>query len=368
MTSVGEIAALLDTFAPRQLAESWDNVGLLAGDPAVDVSSLLVTLDVTPAHLDEAALRAAELIVAFHPPIFKPLGRLVADDPAGAVVYRAVREGRHLYATHTGLDCAPRGTSDFLAAALGLEVTGVLKPRAGDLVKLAVFVPVADEATVRQAMADAGAGAIGDYRECSFRTPGTGTFRPLDGANPTIGAVGELTEVAEARVEVLVPRASLSRVLAAMERAHPYEEVAYDLYPLLNESAMGMGRLARCEPMPLGEFAARVGEVCRARHLRWVGEPSRTVETVALVGGSGASFLADAARAGADVYVTGDIKHHDALLARKLDVGLVDPGHYATERFVIPETAAWLRQRLPGLKVYETELDGEPFGHGERGG
>lgn len=362
MTGVGEIVAALDEFAPRHLAESWDNVGLLVGDPDERCDRVLVAYDVTEAVLDEATARGAQTVIAFHPPIFRPLARVTASDPAAAVVHRAVRAGLSLAATHTALDNARPGTSDFLAEALGLVTTGVLRTRSEGYAKLAVFTPAEAVDQVAAAMAAAGAGRIGDYAECGFRLAGQGTFRPLAGASPTVGEVGRLEQVDEIRLEMLVPRERAAAVVTAMVRAHPYEEVAYDLYPLLNETEYGLGRLAELpEPVPLADFARRVGEATGARHLRWVGGPDRLVRRAALVGGSGAGYLPDAAAAGADVFVTGDVKHHDALLAGRLGVGLVDPGHWATERFVVPRTAAWLRARLPAVKVDESEVDGEPF-------
>lgn len=364
MTTVGGAAAALAEFAPPQLAESWDNVGLLVGDPAASVTSILTCLDVTAAVLDEAARREAELLVAFHPLLFRPAGRVRKDDLATAEVWRLVREGRSLYATHTALDAARPGTSDYLAEALGVTVQGVLQPTAGagDL-KLVTFVPAGVVNEVAAALAAAGAGRLGAYAECSFRTPGQGTFRALAGAHPTVGEVGELETVDELRLEMVVPAQQTEAVTRALRAVHPYEEVAFDLYPLANRGAeVGLGRVGQLAgPCRLKEFAERVFEVTSARCPRWVGDPDRRVERVAVMGGSGASFLAAAQRAGADVLVTGDLKHHDALAAQRSDLAVVDPGHYATERFVVGATARWLAERFPSLRVTETAVDGEPF-------
>ena len=365
MTTVGEVSSALARWAPPQLAESWDNVGLLVGDPDQSVSHVLTTLDVGDAVLDEAAALGAEMIVAFHPPIFSPLARVTADEPSSRLVWRAATERRSLYATHTALDNASPGTSDFLAEALGLTVLGPLVPRApeGGL-KLVTFVPPEATERVVAAMAEAGAGRIGDYAECSFRVRGTGSFRGLAGTRPVVGEAGRLEQVAEDRLEMVVPRAALAAVTAALRATHPYEEVAYDL--LATEptapASLGMGRLAEAEPgCTLAELADRVTAATMAAHPRVVGDWSRPVRRVAIVGGSGASFIGAARRAGADVLVTGDVKHHDALLAARLGLALVDPGHFASERLVIGQTAAYVSACFPELKVTETSVDGEPF-------
>ncbi|NUP99774.1 MAG: Nif3-like dinuclear metal center hexameric protein [Armatimonadetes bacterium] len=363
MTSVGDIAAALDAFAPRHLAEDWDNVGLLVGDPSATVRTVGVGYDLTAALLDEAIERRAEALVLFHPPIFEPLPRLRADEPRSGLIWRACRAGLSLLVTHTALDNARPGTSDFLAEALGLAVTGVIRPRVGGEVRVVVFCPPNCVDQVAAAMAEAGAGRIGDYAECSFRIPGTGTFRPLAGAQPAVGEVGQFEQVDEVRLEMLAPARAVGAVVAAAQAAHPYEEVAYDLLPLLNNlSGVGLGRLGELpEPVTLEAFAARVGEVTESRHLRWVGEPTRLVRSVAVLGGSGASLLEEAAACGVDAYVTGDLKHHDALLGERLGMGLIDPGHWATERLVLAPTVAALRSRLADVTVYQSELESEPF-------
>ncbi|MBI5835604.1 MAG: Nif3-like dinuclear metal center hexameric protein [Armatimonadetes bacterium] len=365
MTTVGEVSSALARWAPPRLAESWDNVGLLLGDPGQPVRHVLTTLDLTDAVLDEAAALAAEMVVAFHPPIFSPLARVVADEPASRLIWRAASERRSLYATHTALDNVSPGTSDFLAEALGLTVRGPLVPRpAAGALKVVTFVPTASTDAVAAAMASAGAGRIGDYAECSFRVAGTGAFRGLDGARPAVGTAGRLERVAEDRLEMVVSRADLAAVTAALRVAHPYEEVAYDVYATepAEPASIGMGRVAElAEPVTLSELAERVTRVTQAAHPRVVGDWRRPVRRVAIVGGSGASFVAHAAQAGADVLVTGDVKHHDALLAARLGLALVDPGHFASERLVIGRTAAFLSSEFPDLMVTETSVDGEPF-------
>jgi len=365
MTTVAQVSSALARWAPPRLAEPWDNVGLLVGDPSRAVSRVLTTLDVSDAVLDEAAALGAEMVVAFHPPVFRPISRVLADDPASRIVWRAVSEQRSLYATHTALDNVSPGTSDFLADALGATVVGPLVPRAAEgVLKVVTFVPTGSTDAVAAAMAQAGAGRIGNYAECSFRVAGSGAFRGLDGASPAVGQSGRLERVAEDRLEMVVARRCLEAVVAALKEAHPYEEIPFDVYATEPgaSAAEGMGRVAElAECLTLGELADQVAAVTAAAHPRVVGDWARPVRRLAIVGGSGASFVADAARAGVEVLVTGDVKHHDALLAARLGLALVDPGHFASERLVIGRTAAYLSSEFPDLKVTETSVDGEPF-------
>lgn len=360
MTTLAEVAAAAAELAPPHLAEEWDNVGLLVGDAGAAVERVICCLDLNEAVFAAAGDGAA--VVAFHPPLFRPLARLLAGEAESDRVWRAVRAGIGLIATHTALDNARPGTSDVLAEVLGVAVDGVLRPRpAGELLKLVTFVPEAAVDGVAAAMSEAGAGRIGDYAECSFRSPGRGTFRGLAGTSPAVGEAGRLEQVDEVRLEMLVPSRLSGPVVAAMEAAHPYEEVAYDLYPLANRSpVIGLGRIGRLErPMAADDLAARVIERLGAAGARVVGA-RRTVERVALLGGSGGSFVADAARAGCDCLVTGDVRHHDALLAERLGLSVIDPGHAATELPAVRWTASALRDRLAGVTVEVCDEAAEP--------
>ncbi|HEY8346745.1 MAG TPA: Nif3-like dinuclear metal center hexameric protein [Symbiobacteriaceae bacterium] len=366
--TIGTITALLEELAPPEWAESWDNVGLQVGDPGRPVQRLLVALELTDGVVEEAVRLGASLVVVHHPPLFRPLKAIRLDTPAGARLERLIKAGIGVYAAHTNLDQAPGGTNDTLAQLVGLKDWEVLEPAGEErYFKLVVFVPRGYEDAVRQAMAEAGAGHIGNYSHCTFQAPGTGTFLPLEGTNPFLGQQGRLEYADEYRLETIVPQRRVSAVVKAMIAAHPYEEVAYDLYPLANPGKVrGHGRIGKLEtPTTLGALAERLKQELGLAHVAVVGDPHRTVATVAVGAGAGGSLVQTAARRGADVLVTGDVKYHDARDAADAGLGVIDIGHYSSERIVVRPLAAYLRQRLAekGLEadVVEYQAVENPF-------
>jgi dinuclear metal center YbgI/SA1388 family protein len=363
--TVCDVLQAIERLAPPDLAEDWDNVGLLMGDPNGTVERVMVALDPTLAVVEEAMRQTCCLLITHHPAIFKPLRSVRADDLTGLVVMELLAQRMHHIAVHTNFDNAPGGMGDALVSALKLENVEVLAPRQREtLYKIVVFVPMKSLDAVRDALATAGAGVIGNYSHCSFRSAGTGTFRPLEGASPYVGEVGQLEQVDELRLEMLVPQRQLSQTLDAMMKAHPYEEVAYDVYRLENKGkSLGAGRVGQLsETMTLREFAQFVGNQLGAAQVRTVGDQNRPIQQVALCGGSGA-FLMDAAhRVGADVLVTGDIKHHDALKAQALGLAVVDPTHAVTEQIFVPAVADHLRKTLEErLHVFTSQIAMNPF-------
>jgi dinuclear metal center YbgI/SA1388 family protein len=367
--TVGALAGFLEELAPPAWAESWDNVGLQVGSPRRPVRSVLVALELTGAVVEEAVAVGAQLMVVHHPAIFRPLRALRTDTPAGRRLERLVQVGISLYAAHTNLDQAEGGTNDLLAAAVGLREPEVLSASGEEkLLKLVVFVPQGHVETVRTALAEAGAGHIGNYSHCTFQTEGTGTFLPLEGTRPFLGEKGKLEHVQEYRLETILPEGISRRAVAALIRAHPYEEVAYDLYPLANPGrARGHGRVGQlAQPVTVQELAGRVKTALGAEHLRVVaGEPDRRVERVAVGAGAGGSLVGPAAERGAQALVTGDVDYHDAQEALDLGLAVIDPGHFATERLIVPALAEYLRRRTreAGLAVEILEAQGgrDPF-------
>jgi dinuclear metal center YbgI/SA1388 family protein len=332
---------------PPAEAASWDHVGLQVGDADWPVERVLVTLDVTGAVLDEALDGPATLVLAHHPLLFRPLAALTPATAAGRLALRAARGGVAVAAAHTNLDVARdgAGTSDPVVTVLGLTEVRPLTTelRDGDRAKLVTFVPPEALDVVLDALSSAGAGRIGEYERCSFRVRGTGTFRPLPGADPYSGqGVGQAAEEEELRLEVELPLRSTGAVVAALLDAHPYDEVAYDLLPLLDGAMIGFGRVGRLPaPRPLAEVAAAIRDRLPAPHLRYAGDPSRPVTTVAVVGGAGDSLIGAVLGAGADVYVTGDLRHHVTLDALEQGLAVIDAGHHATEVAALP---AWIER------------------------
>ena len=340
---VGDWIALLHALYPPDDAESWDNVGLQVGDPAASTDAVLVCLDVTPATLAEAVDRGAGLVIAHHPLVFRPLARLTPDTASGRVALQAAQAGVAVAAAHTNLDVAPDGTTARIMELLGVDGAVPLQPSRAPghqgLFKFVVFVPRDATQDVLAAAFAAGAGRIGEYDECSFRVAGTGTFRPSADANPAVGEREQRNDVEEDRVEFIVPARAWGAVTDAVTAAHPYEELALDVYPVLSpprrdvptvRKGLGLFGLA-AEPMTLREAARRLRDGLPSPHLRVAGDPQRTVQRMAACGGAGDSLIDQALAMGADLYVTGDLRHHVTLDAMTQGLALIDAGHYATE-------------------------------------
>lgn len=351
---VKDVLQIIDRWAPFNTAAEWDNVGLQIGDAESEVTTIFVALDADEAAIDEAADAGAELIVAHHPLIFQKLNKLTAQDSVGRAILKAARYGINIIAAHTNLDIAAQGVSFHLAERLGLVEHKVLvETGAEQLLKLAVMVPVSHEEQVREAICTAGAGHIGNYSHCTFSYPGTGTFKPEGEAKPFIGEISKLECVAEVKIESILPQRLLANVLAAMLKAHPYEEVAYDLIPLANKGKIhGYGRIGYLtEPLSTEAFLSKVKRELNCEFVRFAGYYPEKVNKVAVFGGSGADFIGIAAREGADVFVTADIKYHQAAEAKGLGLLLVDPGHDITERLIVPALASFLTEQISNQAV-----------------
>lgn len=343
----------MEKLAPRRFAEAWDNPGLLVGSPAQTIHRILVCLDVRPEIAERAAREKFDLIVAHHPLIFHALKKIRTDLPEGRLLATLIQGGVAVMAAHTNLDIAAGGVNDVLAAHLGLDHWEPFKVTVqGELVKLAVYVPLAEAEAVRSAITAAGAGHIGRYSDCTFQVAGQGTFLPEEGTAPFVGEAGRLTRVEEVRIETIFPAEQEGRVVRAMKKAHPYEEPAYDLYPLRNVGrAESLGRVGYL-PAPLSAeaFAAEVKENLGAGYVRLVRAGERAVKKVAICSGSGAEFIDKAAILGCDAYVTGDVRYHDAQRAAALGIHVIDAGHFATEQIVVPVLAQYLAEALAKAK------------------
>ena len=332
-------------------------MGLQVGDPTAQVFRIMTALDPGAPAVDAAIAADCQLLITHHPFIFKPLPRISAADPSTALIFRAIRNNLAVISLHTNYDSAEGGLNDLLAERLRVTSCEPLKESVReDLVKLAVFVPTGFEEQVMEALFRF-SGVMGNYRDCSFRVQGTGTFFPLPGAKPFTGVEGRRESVGESRIEVLLRSADLGRATEALKAAHPYEEPAYDLYPLLNRGkGFGLGRIGRLEaPVQLAEYAALVRERLGAGLVRYVGEATTTIRTVALCSGSGASFLREAKRRGANLLITGDIKYHEARTAEELGLALIDAGHFGTEIIAVEGLAAKIAAEC-SQRRYEVEV------------
>jgi dinuclear metal center YbgI/SA1388 family protein len=333
---LGDVIEVLDAAYPPRLAQDWDSVGLVCGDPDDTVETVTVAVDATAAVVAEVPDNG--LLLAHHPLLLRGVDTVAASTAKGALLHQMIRTGRALFTAHTNADAASPGVSDALADALGLTVEEVLAPisTGQGLDKWVVFVPAENAEAVRQAMFAAGAGHIGDYSQCSWSVSGTGQFLPQEGATPTIGSVGAVEYVPEDRVEMIAPSARRGHVLAALRTAHPYEEPAFDIFALASVPAdVGLGRIGvLSRPETLSAFVSRVHDALPGTSwgVRASGEPDARVSRVAVCGGAGDSLLDTVAVADVQAYVTADLRHHPADEHRRgSNVALVDVAHWASE-------------------------------------
>ncbi|SCZ77141.1 Nif3-like dinuclear metal center hexameric protein [Acidaminobacter hydrogenoformans] len=359
-----KIIKLLEDRFPTRLAASWDNVGFQVGNLNSTVNKILVALEITPEVIQEAVDVNADLIVCHHPLIFEPLKSLTESSPVEAMLRKLTASRIGVYVAHTNADAAPGGTVDALLEALGLERSEIMGEVFKEpFFKLAVYVPEHDTEAVAKAMFESGAGHLGAYAECSFSAQGTGTFLPLEGAKPAIGAVNVREQVAERKLEVLVPQQAVRAVVKAMLETHPYEVPAYDLWPLkAPEQVYGFGAVASIPHTEAGgqnwvlmDWARHVRNALKAPGTRMIGSPEALIHRVAVVPGAGGSFYREAAQAGCDLLITGDVKYHDAQGALALGLHLIDAGHFETELPFVSRLAAQLSEELE-QKGYEARV------------
>ncbi|MEI5905815.1 Nif3-like dinuclear metal center hexameric protein [Bacillus spongiae] len=348
-----EIIQLFEQFSPRKYAVEGDSVGLQIGTLNKKVNKVIVTLDVLDEVVDEAIREKADLIIAHHPPIYRPLKNLVTDSGKGSKFEKLIKHDIAVYVAHTNLDVAPGGVNDLLVDALQLENAKVLVPTVHEeLLKLVVYVPTEYEEAVRRALGDAGAGYIGNYSHCSYTSSGEGRFLPLSGSTPFVGTHGEVEQVEEVRIETIVTSSNQKSVIRAMKAAHPYEEPAYDLFSLQNEgNTLGLGRIGVLnETMSLKDFALYVKEKLEVDGVRVVGNLGDKVKKVAVLGGDGNKYIHSAKFKGADVFLTGDLYFHTAHDAMELGLNVVDPGHHV-EKVMIKGVAKELKKRVESAKI-----------------
>lgn len=352
-----DLIALFEQFSPTAYALDGDNVGLQIGTLNKPVNKIMVALDVLEHVASEAVENGVDLIIAHHPLLYRPLHQIALDSSTGRTIEKLIKHDIAVYAAHTNLDIAKGGVNDLLAEALHLKDCEVLVPTTTiPYKKMVVFVPESDADNVRKALGDAGAGAIGNYSHCSFTSHGTGSFLPGDKSNPHIGERGKQEFVSEVKIESIYPAAIEKQVIEAVLRAHPYEEVAYDLYPLENEGeSLGLGRIGMLpNEMTLREFVECVKSAFDVPSVRVVGELDRKVSKVAVLGGDGNKYVKHAIRKRADVYVTGDVSYHVAHDAMMEGLNIVDPGHHAEK--IMKEGVRRVLREILREKGYDTEV------------
>lgn len=354
MTTIADLINELENIASPDLADDGDRIGLQVGNRRSEVKRICVSVDTSPPVIDLAICKKADIIVSHHPLIYTPLTSVAQDDPVAERIVKLIHANAALYVMHTNYDTAPGGINDVLGKKLGVHHSIPLTQRKQDnLYKIAVFVPEEAVEKVRNAMADAGAGIIGQYTHCSFRTSGIGSFVPLPAARPYIGSEGKLEEVEEYRLEMVCVGSWLDNVVAEMLREHPYDEVAYDIYQLDNDPiTYGYGRVGTLEKeMKLKEFSDHIKKTLDVKHLKVAGDLDKPIRRVAFCGGGASSLFREAAKAGADVYITGDTKHHDILDANALGLAIIDAGHFETEKPGMEALADKLKQSYSGVGI-----------------
>jgi dinuclear metal center YbgI/SA1388 family protein len=354
---IKELIRLLERYAPPVYAEDYDNVGLLTGNADAEITGVLCTLDCTEAVVEEALKKKCNLIVAHHPIVFKGLKKITGANYVERTIIKAIKNDMAIYAIHTNLDNVYAGVNQEIARLLGLKNTSILVPKQNQLVKLAVFVPNDHLANVQDALFAAGAGHIGNYSDCSFNTEGKGTFKALEGTDPYVGKQGERHTEPETRVEVVLEKPLLHTAITAMKAAHPYEEVAYDLFPLANAHAgIGSGMVGEFEkPMAEKDFLALVKTTFRCgvvRHTALTGQP---VLRVAVCGGSGSFLLKNAIGAGAQAFVTADFKYHEFFDAEE-KILVADTGHFENEQFTAGLLARYIEQGIKNIATFAVRL------------
>jgi len=363
---VNDVIKQIEQFAPPALAQDWDNTGLLVGDANQQVRNILVTIDITKAVLSEAKKLKAGLIISYHPVIWDGL-KQITDDGSGSIVYRLVGAGISVYSIHTSLDVVAGGVNDGLAEMVGIidtkPIGDYVQDETRDNYKLIVFVPVGSVDKVTNAVFEAGAGWIGNYSHCGFEVAGQGSFLPRDGAHPAIGKKGRLETVEEIRFECIVPAAKLDVVLAAVKKAHPYEEPAFDVFKLCNpQDRLGLGRIGRlAKPTQLSQIITKIKRQTGAKAIGIVSRDNRIVRRAAVCAGSCGKIINQVIAQKAELYVTGELKHHQALAAQEANLTCLCISHSVSERFILKKLAKQLQKQLKGVKIAVSKKDADPF-------
>lgn len=363
-----KIAKIIESIAPLETAESWDNVGFQIGNRHLEIDRVMVALEVTPEVLKEAVAKNIDLIVTHHPLIFGELKKLTSDDPVQEMVIEMIKNNINLYVAHTNLDASEKGTNYYLSDLLNLNRIEALDEKTlGDYYKISVFVPEDSAEKLREVLFNYGAGILGNYDHASFNTKGKGTFRPLEGSNPSIGEKDKESHVDEVKIEVIISGNKMDLVIEKMISSHPYETVAYDVIKLENfKDHYSIGLTGYLEKgMILNELTNMVKEKFAIDQLKVVRTNDKTIRKVAICSGAGSDYITLASQMGCKCLITGDIKYHEAQLAKQLDLNIIDAGHFETENIYMNYFQEFLsikcKEKGYDIKIIESELIKNPF-------
>ncbi|MEJ8555418.1 Nif3-like dinuclear metal center hexameric protein [Tepidibacter sp. Z1-5] len=361
---IRDIIKTFENKYPKSLAYNWDNIGLIVGDEMSRVAKILVTLEATQAVIDEAVENKVDLIITHHPFIFKGLKKINKSTTKGNDIYKLIKNNISLYSAHTNFDIAYDGLNDEIAKRLDLKDVLVLDTTYEQkLYKIAVYVPASHQECIRKAMTDMGCGNIGNYSDCSFTFDGVGRFKPLNDSNPYIGTKNEIETVKEVKIESICEESNLSQAINNIINAHPYEEVAYDIYELKNTGKKyGLGRIGELQnSMKFKELSVIVKQSLNIENLRVTGNLEDYVNKIAIVSGSGAEFMTKAHSMGADVLITGDVKYHDAQNALELGIKIIDAGHFGSENIFVDIVEQYLQNKFENIEILKSKSNINPF-------
>lgn len=361
---ISEVISHLEAWAPPSLQESYDNCGLIVGNPLTDITGVLVSLDCTEAIIDEAVKTGCNLVVSHHPIVFSGLKKFNGKNYVERTVISAIKNNIAIYAIHTNLDNVHNGVNKKISDVLGLQNTKILAPKSGLLKKFVTFCPADSAEKVREALWEAGAGYIGNYDKVSYNLNGTGTYRGNEHSNPVIGEKGKLMCEPEERIEIIYPAHLEGKILQALRASHPYEEIAYDLYPMTNQwQQVGSGMVGElAAPLGQNEFLGLVKTMLKAPVIRYTPTPGKQIKKVAVCGGSGSFLLPDALRVGADAFVTADFKYHQ-FFDGEGKILIADVGHFETEQFTIDLISDKLSEFIITFAVRKTEIVTNPINY-----
>ncbi len=356
-----EIQTFLERIAPLSYQESYDNSGLLLGDAGQEINGALICLDVTEEVLDEAIHLGYNAVIAHHPVIFKGIKRLTGSNYVERILVKAIKNDILLYAIHTNLDNVSTGVNRILGEKLGLRNLQILRPMRATLKKLITYAPLSHADSVRNALFTAGGGNIGNYDQCSFNVEGTGTFRANENAQPFVGQKGSMHREKELRIETVFPAFLQGKIISALVKSHPYEEVAYDIYSLENENpGVGAGMIGSLpEPVSVKDFLAKAKEILQAGSVKYAGPEEKKISKIAFCGGSGSFLISTAKAEGAELFLSGDITYHQ-FFEHENKMVIADIGHYETEQFVKELIFNLLIEKFPNFAARICTLNTNP--------